>query len=190
MHLRLAPPRCCSLAALLPPRGRLYRNCALSSATDAALHPPPPAAADEAGSSGAEAAASPPERSSLDAVVFVLCDPQGPANVGGAARALQNFGLASLRVVCPGPFVRASPAADGDAPDPSSPAASAFSQEALEYAVSARWVLDAATEHASPAAACSDATLVLATTARPRDRSIPVLSAREAAAAAVRALAV
>jgi len=35
---------------------------------------------------------------------FVLCNPKDPRNVGGAARAVANFGLDELRVVSPEPF--------------------------------------------------------------------------------------
>lgn len=35
---------------------------------------------------------------------FVLCNPQDPRNVGGAARAVANFGLGELRVVSATPF--------------------------------------------------------------------------------------
>ena len=65
-----------------------------------------------------------PPHPSLANVAFVLCEPGGPANVGGAARALQNFGLSDLRVVAPGAFVVA------DAADAASP----FVPEAYEYA--------------------------------------------------------
>jgi TrmH family RNA methyltransferase len=91
--------------------------------------------------------------------------------VGGAARALQNFGLSDLRVVAPGEFVAPSLGA-------------AFVPEAYEYAVSAGWLLDAAARPASLDEALADATLVFATSARARDASFRVLTPRAAAAAA------
>ena len=69
-----------------------------------------------------------PTHPALANVAFVLCEPGGPANVGGAARVLQNFGLSDLRVVAPGAFVVA------DAADAASP----FVPEAYEYAGACR----------------------------------------------------
>ena len=63
---------------------------------------------------------------------------QGPANVGGAARALQNFGLSDLRIVAPGPYVTLDAAAEADggadAPDGAACPPPAFVPEAYEYA--------------------------------------------------------
>ena len=41
----------------------------------------------------------PSPTSRLSNVCFVLCRPQGPANVGGIARVMNNFGITDLRVV-------------------------------------------------------------------------------------------
>ena len=41
----------------------------------------------------------------LSNVRFVMCAPQGPANVGAAARVMQNFGIYDLALVAVGPFV-------------------------------------------------------------------------------------
>lgn len=125
-------------------------------------------------------AASPPTSPTLSRLAVVLCSPAGPANVGACARALQCFGLSDLRLVTPGNFV-IDREADG-AP---------FREEALEYAVSARPLLEASTRHASAAAACHDAQLVLATSARNRDSCelrllTPRAAAAEAAAVAAR----
>ena len=51
----------------------------------------------------------------LGNVAFVLCQPQGPQNVGSVARVMQNFGVYNLRLVDPGPFVLAS-ALEDDVP--------------------------------------------------------------------------
>lgn len=40
----------------------------------------------------------------IDRIRFVLCHPTDPRNVGGAARAVANFGLGELRVVSATPF--------------------------------------------------------------------------------------
>jgi TrmH family RNA methyltransferase len=102
----------------------------------------------------------------------VLCDTQGPQNLGAVARLCQNFGVHDLRVVNPGAFVVDT-------------ATGAFAAEASDFAVSARWLLDASARHTSTTAAVGDATLVLATSARARDPSMRLLSPREAAAQAV-----
>ena len=41
----------------------------------------------------------------LSDVRFVLCNPQGPANVGACARVMQNFGIYDLKLCDVGPFV-------------------------------------------------------------------------------------
>ena len=102
--------------------------------------------------------------SPLDNVRFVLCRPEGPTNVGSAARAMQNFGLKDLKVVNASPSVVR--AADGKIDD-----------EAYKYAVHASWMLDGAVEE-DIASACADRTFVVATTARPRE-NVPLLSLRD-----------
>ena len=47
--------------------------------------------------------------SRLSNVCFVLCRPQGPANVGGIARVMNNFGITDLRIVAPEPQALAPP---------------------------------------------------------------------------------
>jgi tRNA/rRNA methyltransferase len=97
---------------------------------------------------------------------FVLVAPQMGENIGAAARAMLNFGLASLRLVSP---------RDGWP----SPAAEAM-------ASGAGAVLDAARLYDSVEAALADCSFVLATTARPRELLLPVL-APDAAARALKA---
>lgn len=99
-----------------------------------------------------------------DGVAFVLCRPEGPINVGSAARAMQNFGVRDLRVVHPGPAVVSEP--DDDA--------RRLSAEAYKFAVHAGWLLDGC-ERPSVGEALSDRTLVVATTARARE-NLPLYS--------------
>ncbi|MEM9048016.1 MAG: TrmH family RNA methyltransferase [Pseudomonadota bacterium] len=96
--------------------------------------------------------------------VFILVRPQMGENIGAAARALWNFGLDRMRVVAPRdgwPNARAAAMASG-----------------------AGRVLDAAWVTESTAAAAGDLNWLAATTARPRELTMPVLSPAEAAAAA------
>lgn len=121
-----------------------------------------------------EAPAEPSQLLSRCAVLLV--EPAGAANVGAVARALQCFGLADLRLVAPGPNVVDASAAG---------ARFSFTPEAYEYSVSARPLLDACTPGLTLGSALADATLVLATSARPRESRVPVWTPRVAAAAAV-----
>jgi tRNA/rRNA methyltransferase len=92
----------------------------------------------------------------------VLDKPQLAENIGAVARAMANFGLSELRLVRPRdgwPQPRAWPAASG-----------------------AESVLEAARVFESLPQAIGDLTLVLATTARPREAVLPVMTPREAAA--------
>ncbi len=82
-------------------------------------------------------------------------------NIGAVARVMANFGLADLRLVNP---------RDG------------WPQErAWALASGAEWPLNAARVFDSVAEAVSDLQLVFATTARPRELSLPVLTPRSAA---------
>jgi tRNA/rRNA methyltransferase len=95
--------------------------------------------------------------------VVVLKEPQLAENIGAVARVMANFGLASLRLVAPRdgwPQTRAWASASG-----------------------ADWPLDEAQVFERLEDAIGDLQLVLATTARPRETELPVLSPREAAAA-------
>jgi tRNA/rRNA methyltransferase len=103
---------------------------------------------------------------SPDGPVFVLVRPQLGENIGAAARAMWNFGLAGLRLVDPRdgwPNGRAAATASG-----------------------ATVVLDAARVFPDTAAAVADLTFVYASTARPREVTKPVFTP-EAAVADMRA---
>jgi tRNA/rRNA methyltransferase len=92
---------------------------------------------------------------------IVLVRPQMGENIGAVARAMLNFGLTGLRLVDPRdrwPNPKAYPVASG-----------------------ADAVLDAASVHWTLEEAVADATLVIATTARPRHMEKPVWGPREAA---------
>jgi tRNA/rRNA methyltransferase len=94
--------------------------------------------------------------------ILVLIEPQLGENIGGAARAMANFGLERLRLVSPRdgwPNLQARRSASG-----------------------ADRVLDQAALFESLEAAIADCTIVLATTARAHDQAKPVLGADQAAA--------
>ena len=99
---------------------------------------------------------------------FVLVRPQMGENIGAAARAMLNFGLATMRIVAP---------RDGW-PNP----------KAVAMASGAARLLDRAGLFADTAAAIADCHVVFATTARPRDLVKAVLTP-EAAMAEARRLA-
>ncbi|CAN5138434.1 RNA methyltransferase [soil metagenome] len=93
---------------------------------------------------------------------IILVTPQLAENVGAVARVMANFGLSDLRLVNPRdgwPQERAWPSASG-----------------------ADWALNDARVFDSVEAAIADLKLVLATTARPRETQLPILSPREGAA--------
>ncbi|WP_411287876.1 RNA methyltransferase [Phenylobacterium sp.] len=105
---------------------------------------------------------------SLRAPVVILNAPQLAQNIGAVARVMANFGLADLRLVNP---------RDG------------WPQErAWASASGADWPLNAAQVFESPADAIADLHLVFATTARPRELQLPVLTPRRAAGEVVTAL--
>ncbi|MEE9381389.1 MAG: RNA methyltransferase [Hyphomonadaceae bacterium] len=93
---------------------------------------------------------------------IILVNPQLGQNIGAAARVMANFGLSDMRLVAP---------RDGW-PNPD---AEPMSAGAFEAGVEAR--VFETTE-----AAIADLTLVLATTARPRDMQKPVMGAYDGAA--------
>lgn len=101
-----------------------------------------------------------PLPSTVPQPTFVLVRPQMGENIGAAARAMLNFGLTGLRLVAP---------RDGW-PNPS----------AVAMASGAGRVLDAATLWEDTAGAVADCSFVLATTARPRGLTKPVLSPERA----------
>jgi tRNA/rRNA methyltransferase len=92
----------------------------------------------------------------------ILNEPQLAENIGAVARAMANFGLSDLRLVRPRdgwPQPRAWAAASG-----------------------AEWPLDEARVFATLSEAIADLHLVLATTARPRETVLEVLTPRQGAA--------
>jgi tRNA/rRNA methyltransferase len=96
------------------------------------------------------------------APVVILNEPQLAENIGSVARVMANFGLETLRLVRPRdgwPLERAWASASG-----------------------ADWPLDGAKVHQRLEAAVADLQLVFATTARPRETQLPVITPREAAA--------
>ena len=91
---------------------------------------------------------------------FVLTRPQMGENIGGAARAMWNFGLDRMAIVAP---------RDGWP-----------NQKAVAMASGAGRLLDEALMTDTLAEALDDATFVLATTARPRGLTKPVFTPEEA----------
>lgn len=97
----------------------------------------------------------------MSAPVVILDRPQLAENIGAAARVMANFGLHELRLVAP---------RDG------------WPQErAWASASGAHWPLDQATVFDTVADAAHDLHQLLATTARPRETQLPVMTPREAA---------
>lgn len=95
------------------------------------------------------------------APVIILNEPQLAENIGAVARVMANFGLSDLRLVNP---------RDG------------WPQErAWALASGAEWPLNAAKVTESVAEAIADLHLVFATTARPRELQLPILTPRAAA---------
>jgi len=91
----------------------------------------------------------------------ILKDPQLAENIGAVARVMANFGLEDLRLVRP---------RDGWPQD-----------RAWASASGADWPLDGAKVFDRLEDATADLRLVLATTARPREATLPVLTPREGA---------
>ena len=81
------------------------------------------AADNDAAQMDEEEAADAEERPLLENVCFVLCRPQGPQNIGGIARVMNNFGVHDLRIVSPMPTALAPPhhRDDNDATDDAAP---------------------------------------------------------------------
>jgi tRNA/rRNA methyltransferase len=99
----------------------------------------------------------------------ILNAPQLAENIGAVARVMANFGLGDLRLVNPRdgwPQGRAWASASG-----------------------ADWPLEEARVFDSVAAAITDLNLVYATTARPREARLPVITPREAAGEAAASVA-
>lgn len=91
----------------------------------------------------------------------ILNEPQLAENIGAAARVMANFGLEDLRLVRP---------RDGWPQD-----------RAWASASGANWPLDGAQVFERVEDAVADLQLVFATTARPRELRLPVITPREAA---------
>lgn len=92
----------------------------------------------------------------------ILNEPQLAENIGSVARVMANFGLEDLRMVRP---------RDG------------WPQErAWASASGANWPLEGARVFDSLEAACADLHRLYATTARPREVMLPIITPREAAA--------
>ena len=102
--------------------------------------------------------------------VILLARPFAPGNIGAVARAMLNFGLSDLRLVAP-------------------LTENWLTEEAQARACGAAPLLDEAQTFADMPAATDDLQLVLATTARPRDANVPVLTPRAAAELAAAAVA-
>ena len=101
--------------------------------------------------------------------VILLARPFEPGNIGAVARAMLNFGLSDLRLVAPltQPWL---------------------TEEAQARACGAAPLLDEAQTFVDMPAATDDLQLVLATTARPREANVPVLTPRAAAELAAEAI--
>jgi len=98
---------------------------------------------------------------SHNAPVVILNEPQLAENIGAVGRVMANFGLSELRLVRP---------RDG------------WPQErAWASASGADWPLNGARVFASVSEAIADLKLVYATTARPRELQLPVITPRAAA---------
>jgi TrmH family RNA methyltransferase len=95
----------------------------------------------------------------MERIAVVLVEPQGPRNVGATARAMANFGLSDLRLV------------NGPPKD---------HEEAVIMAVHGAKVLSGSEQVPSLPEAIRDATFVIATTAKRRNR-LPALSLSEGA---------
>src|SRR5262249_35969031 len=103
------------------------------------------------------------------APVVILNAPQLAENIGSVARVMANFGLSELRLVNP---------PDGWPQD-----------RAWASASGANWPLEGARVFGAVAGAIADLRLVFATTARPRELQLPLLTPRAAAAELRRAAA-
>jgi len=101
---------------------------------------------------------------------ILLARPFASGNIGAVARAMLNFGFSELRIVQP---------LNPEWQD----------EEAMARACGAAPLLEEATTYNDMRAATEDLQMVLATTARPRDANVEVLTARDAAKRAAQAVA-
>ena len=144
-------------------------------------------AADDDDGTVAEEEEEEEEVTPLDNVCFVLCRPQGPQNIGGIARVMQNFGVTDLRIVSPEPTALAPPFDAADEYDRAIHSAEVratapLSDEAHKFAVHADWLLRDAKRCANADEALADVAYVAATTARPRE-NLQIVDVKAAAAA-------
>ena len=144
-------------------------------------------AADDDDGTVAEEEEEEEEVTPLDNVCFVLCRPQGPQNIGGIARVMQNFGVTDLRIVSPEPTALAPPFDAADEYDRAVHSAEVratapLSDEAHKFAVHADWLLRDAKRCANADEALADVAYVAATTARPRE-NLQIVDVKAAAAA-------
>ena len=144
-------------------------------------------AADDDDGAVAEEEEEEEEVTPLDNVCFVLCRPQGPQNIGGIARVMQNFGVTDLRIVTPEPTALAPPFDAADEYDRAIHSAEVratapLSDEAHKFAVHADWLLRDAKRCANADEALADVAYVAATTARPRE-NLQIVDVKAAAAA-------
>lgn len=144
-------------------------------------------AADDDDGAVAEEEEEEEEVTPLDNVCFVLCRPQGPQNIGGIARVMQNFGVTDLRIVSPEPTALAPPFDAADEYDRAIHSAEVratapLSDEAHKFAVHADWLLRDAKRCANADEALADVAYVAATTARPRE-NLQIVDVKAAAAA-------
>ena len=144
-------------------------------------------AADDDDGAVAEEEEEEEEVTPLDNVCFVLCRPQGPQNIGGIARVMQNFGVTDLRIVSPEPTALAPPFYAADEYDRAVHsvevrATAPLSDEAHKFAVHADWLLRDAKRCANADEALADVAYVAATTARQRE-NLQIVDVKAAAAA-------
>lgn len=92
-------------------------------------------------------------------IPIVLCHPSHPGNIGASARAMRTMGFKKLRLINP----------------------CAVDEVAYARASGADDVLDKATHYTSLVSALEDCDYVIATTARPRNITKPVLETRDLA---------
>jgi len=116
----------------------------------------------------------------LKNISLVLCEPQGPQNVGGAARVLQNFGLSDLRVVAApnGITEQQVLTRSGD------PVQTEYRTEVRQFARTGGWIISNAEKEGAfqtTQEAIADCCLVVGTSVRRRGQGMPFLTPRKAA---------
>ena len=107
-------------------------------------------------------------RTALAQIRIVLVEPAGPLNVGSIARVMKNFGLQHLVLV--------------------KPHCDPLGEEAMQMAVHAKDLLEAASVVADIPAALEGCYRAIATTARPRDINTPLEPPEQALPALLQAI--